>query len=177
MKQWLTNNKRVIYVATAFLILLSFLGCPGSGTSKKIESHEQKQPVPLPVVYKKPPSGFRDTLFITCRSAVFYNSDSVQLEKIKAITEKKVYESNIHDCFYQMRNARMALKKYWHNVQITETSKARYLLFCKFDNSKICVDLNNYNDQCGLFLFDERKNPQLVDMMNIDTELGFYFSR
>ena len=88
-----------------------------------------------------------------------------------------IFESLTHDCFYQMRNARMVLKKYWPQVRIIETSKARYLLFIRADKRKICIDLNNKNDICGVFLFEKDKDPQLIDMMNIDTELGFYFKK
>src|ERR1051325_10946374 len=64
-------------------------------------------------IRRKPPSSFSDTLIIHFPAAVFYNPDSFQLKKIKGITPKNEYESMEHDCFYQMRNARMVLKKYW----------------------------------------------------------------
>jgi hypothetical protein len=76
-----------------------------------------------------------------------------------------------------MRNARMVLKKYWPKVRIIETSKARYLLFIKADKSKKCIDLNSKNDICGIFLFDNKKDPELIDMMNVDTALEFYFNK
>lgn len=170
------NIKRVCGLATIIVSLLLHFSCSNSGTSEKRKQQERKKSEAAWTVYKKPPSSFNDTLIIMGNSAVFYNSDLLQLEKIKAITEKMVYESNIHDCFYQMRNARVVLKKYWPQIQITETSKARYLLFIKEDKSKIYIDLNTQNDQCGIFLFDPQKKPQLVDMTNIDSELGFYFS-
>jgi hypothetical protein len=67
------------------------------------------------------------------------------------------------------------LKKYWPRIHVIETSEYRYLLFIKTDNSRVCVDLNNKDDMCGIFLFDRKKEPELIDMMNIDTALGFYF--
>ena len=86
-----------------------------------------------------------------------------------------IFESMVHDCFYQIKNARMVLKKQWPQVKIIETSRARYLLFIKADKSKICIDLDTKNDMCGLFLFDGKKDPVLTDMTNIDTALKFYF--
>ena len=152
-------------------------GCSHPGNSnKKNRQTQDKSPAP-PVVYKKPASGFNDTLIVRGKAAVFYMADSVQLERIKAITEKMVYESNNHDCFYQMRNARFVLKKYWPGVPVIETSVARYLLFVNADKSSVCIDLNTKNDQCGIFLFEDDKAPKLADMTNIDTELGFYFPR
>jgi hypothetical protein len=127
-------------------------------------------------IRRKPPGSFSDTLTIHYPSAVFYNPDSLQLLKIKEITEKNEYETEVHNCFYQMRNARIVLKKYWPQIHIIETSKNRYLLFVKADKSRIFNNLDNKGDMCGLLLFDGKKEPELVDMMNIETALGFYFA-
>jgi hypothetical protein len=127
------------------------------------------------VQYKKPSSSFSDTLVINRISAVFYDPDSLQLNKIQAITKKELYETNVHNCLYLMRNARMVLKKYWPHIHIIESSEYRYLLFIKADNSQTCIDLDTKEDMCGILLFDRKKEPELIDMMNIDTALGFYF--
>ena len=82
----------------------------------------------------------------------------------------------MHDYFYQMRNARLVLKKYYPNIKIKEVKNVRYLLFERADGKKEYVDLNTKDEPCGLFIFDGKKEPKIVDMMNIDTELGFYFS-
>ncbi len=37
------------------------------------------------------------------------------------------------------------------------------------------IDLNAKNNICGLYLFDTKKDPEPVDMPNVDTFLGFYF--
>jgi hypothetical protein len=37
--------------------------------------------------------------------------------------------------------------------------------------------LNDKNDPFGIFLFDGVQSPRLVDMTNIESELGFYFSK
>ena len=159
------------------MIPIWLLGCSDPGSSAKKDQHEQKQPDTTLVIYKKPPSSFNDTIIITGKSAVFYNSDSLQLKKIKAIISNIDYENDIHDCFYQMRNARMVIKKYWPKIHIIETSATRYLLFIKADKTKTCIDLDSRGDMCGIFLFDGKKEPELVDMMNIDTALGFYFAK
>ena len=125
----------------------------------------------------KPPGSFSDTVIINTTSAVFYNPDSLQLEKIKAISDTMIFESIIHDCFYQMRNARIALKENWPHIRIIEISKARYLLFIKEDNSQQCIDLNTKNDMCGIVVFNRIKDPVLIDIMNINTSLDFYFKK
>ena len=128
-------------------------------------------------VIPKPPSSFNDTLVIDTKSAVFYSPDSSQMEQIKLANEKNVFESITHDCFYQMRNAKLVIKKYWPQLSIIETSNARFLLFIKKDKSKKIIDLNSKNDIAGIFLFDTEKEPELIDMMNVNTALGFYFNK
>ena len=125
----------------------------------------------------KPPSSYSDTVEIVSSSAVFYNADSVQLERIKAATEAGIFESLMHEFFYQMRNSRIVLKKYYPQIEICEVKNARYLLFKKTGGGKELIDLNNNNDPFGILLFDGLQSPRLVDMTNIESELGFYFSR
>ncbi len=126
-------------------------------------------------VPSKPPATYQDTLKIDLIAAVFYSPDTLQLQKIKDITEEKVFESQMHEYFYQMRNARMVLKKNWPGINIIEAKNVRYLLFKKSNTDIVCVDLNK-NDPYGLFLFNGSKDPHPADMMNIDSELPFYFT-
>lgn len=163
----------ILRIFISFSIISIFNYCNGPQAPKQNEPG--KNTTVAPARYKKPASGFNDTLIIKNVAAVFYNPDSIQLSKIKTILTKEQYETEVHNCFYLMRNARRVLKQYWPQVHIIEISKVRYLLFVKTDKSKVLVDLNNKNDNCGIFLFDRKKDPELVDMMNIDTALGFYF--
>jgi len=125
----------------------------------------------------KPASSYSDTVTINAASAVFFNPDSLQLEKIKLITDTMIFESTVHDCFYQMRNARNSLKKNWPGIKIVELKNTRWIRFRVLEGKDEYIDLDTVNDPCGILLFDGHKKASLVDMMNIDTELGFYFSR
>jgi len=163
-------------ISILLVILLTHI-CFSCNRNDENKNNAAKKTAPGTQILLKPGSSFGDTLIIELSSAVFYNPDSFQLKKIKFVDKKMIFESITHDCFYQMKNARMVLKKYWPHVRIVETSHARYLQFIKNDKRKICIDLNTKNDICGIFLFDREKDPQLIDMMNIDTELGFYFKK
>ena len=154
-----------------FFLAITWLSCSGPKKQAPINSDQD------PVKINKPPSSFPDTLTIDSPSAVFYYPDSLQLEKIKGTMKKDAFASEEHNCFYQMRNARNVLKKYWPQVRIIETSRSRFLLFIKNDKRQTLLDLDHKGDMCGLFLFDGTKEPELADMMNIDTALGFYFSK
>ncbi len=160
-------------ILTIFLLTSS---CSENSTKNK-NQQEEKSAKTKPPIIKKPASSFNDTIIVRTKSAVFYSPDSLQMEKIKEVNEKAIFDMLTHDCHYQMQNARTVIKKYWSQLKIIEVSKARYLLFIKTDKSKTCIDLNNKNDICGLVLFDGKKDPVLVDMPNINTELGFYFSK
>jgi hypothetical protein len=167
------SKTTLLRVLPLIFVFIHFYSCTNTGSSKK-----NKTEIPAnshAVQYKKPSSSLSDTLVINKISAVFYNPDSLQLNKIQAITKKELYETDVHNCFYLMRNARMVLKKYWPHIHIIETSEYRYLLFIKADNSQTCIDLDTQQDMCGILLFDRKKEPELIDMMNIDTALGFYF--
>jgi hypothetical protein len=157
------------------LIVIILTACSCSQSPEKNNKQAKKDPISR--IIKKPPSSFEDTVIIKGQSAVFYNPDSQQLEKIKSLNETNVYATITHDCYYQMQNARNVIRLYWPRISIVEVIKARWLLFVKADQSKIYIDLNTKNNICGLFLFDPKKIPELADMPNIDTFLEFYFGK
>jgi len=127
--------------------------------------------------HQKPPSSFRDTLMVNEEAAVFYNPDSLQLQKIKQENRPDYFESMQHESFFQQRNARIVLHQHWPAIRIIETSKARWIGFLKKDGSRVYVDLDTKNDMAGIFLFGTQKDPLLIDMMNVDTELSNYFKK
>ena len=83
----------------------------------------------------------------------------------------------MHEYFYQMRNARIVLNKNWPRIKIIEANNIRFLLFKKKNNEQTIIDLDTKGDPHGLFLFDQKQDPEQADMMNIDTELPRYFSK
>ena len=170
-----TIPDRSLIVLGIFFMVLMISSCTQS--PEKNDKGLKKDQVIRPKTPEKPPSSFEDTVIVDRESAVFYNPDSLQLEKIKRVNNKMVYETMIHDCYYMMQNARKVIRKQWPGVRIVEVMKASHLLFIKKDKSKICINLNAKNNICGLFLFDPKKDPEPVDMPNIDTFLGFYFGQ
>lgn len=156
-----------------FVIALVHFACSDPGNHPP---GEQDNAVHKKVIQTKPPSSYSDTAQIDSPAAVFYTPDSLQWEKIKAVTDPGVFESTQHDCFYQMRYSRIVLKKLYPKVKIVEGLHARFLLFKKRNGSSEYIDLDKKNDACGIFLFDGQKSPRLADMPNIESELGFYFS-
>jgi hypothetical protein len=169
------KSMSVIFTIAIFFAFL-FLGCNNdSKENKDIPAKEHKELVRKFI--SKPPSSFSDTLTINTSCAVFYKPDSAQLEKIKAVNQPMVFEGLMHDCFFQMRNAHIVLKKYFPKLKVIETSNSRYLLFVKEDETSSCIDLNSNNDICGMYIFNSKKDPELADMTNVDTDLEFYFNK
>lgn len=138
------------------------------------ENKSEENTTNLPV-YKKPTSGYQDSLYINEPAAVFYHPDSLQLLKIKEGMDSSVYDGTMHEFFYQIRNAKNILSKTWPGIRIIDAKNCRFLVFQKKDNSKEVIDLDQKNDAYGLFLFDQIKSPLLADMTNIETALGTYF--
>lgn len=172
------EEKKIALILCLLLLPIGFLMLVASCNQvnkEKIQPPATSK-ITKPRFIKKPASGFNDTLIIKSNSAVFYVPDSVQMEKIKKVNEREVFDLLIHNCHYQMQNARQVIKKDWPQIKIIETSTHRYLLFEKANKDEKCIDLNDKNDICGLFLFDGKKDPALVDMPNIDTQLHLYFS-
>jgi hypothetical protein len=128
-------------------------------------------------IFVKPPSGATDTLWINMKSAVFFQADSLQVQRLRLKLDPAYFETMMHEYFYQMRNARLVLQQHWKEVTLVETSKARWL---SFENpataNKKIMDLDKNNELCGIYLFNPGKEPLFIDMMNIDTEAGFYYN-
>ncbi len=124
--------------------------------------------------FNKPPSTFNDTLIVNKPTALFYHPDSLQLARIKALSNSAVFDGTMHDFFYQMRNARMVIKKNWPALSIIDSKNYQVILFIKKDSTKEFINLDSKNDAYGLFVFNTKKSPLLVDMTNIETEISFY---
>lgn len=155
-----------------FLAVIISLCCTDS--SRQTNQLKKKVDRQTPVK-NKPGSSFSDTIKINSFAAVLYHPDSIQIEKIKSITDTGIFESTMHEYFYLMRYSRIVLTKYYPDIEIIEVKNARHLIFEKPGGRKECIDLNTKNDPWGIFIFDRKKAPRLVDMTNIETELGFYF--
>jgi hypothetical protein len=155
------------------IILTSFLlAC---NNKKRISVAPSTQSADIAQVITKPGSSFTDSLQVNKPSAIFYMPDSVQLQKIEALTDKGIFESMMHEYEYQIRNSKIEINKNFPKLIITEPRNIRWLLFQKNNGQKTIVDLNSKNDACGLFLFEPGQDPRYADMMNIETELPRYF--
>ena len=154
------------------LVILSILGCRNKQGSEQVNEQLQDKPAKI----TKAVSSSGASLVVEKRAVLFFHPDSIQLESFRSTTNAQIYETMTHDCFFQMRNARNVLKRSWPGIRIKEVRDTRYLLFVKEDGNVVRYDLDSL-DLCGMVLFDPVKDPVIADMMNVETELGFYFSK
>ena len=123
----------------------------------------------------KPPSSYSDTVKIDFSAAVFYSPDSLQLEKIRSTTDPGPFGADMHEYDFLTKTARLVINRNYPHLKIVDVQKARFLLFLKADNTSLIIDLNTKNDPYGLFAFNRKDPPRLMDLPNIDSDLGFYF--
>ena len=124
----------------------------------------------------KPGSTYQDTLIISSAAAIFYSPDSLQLEKIKAVSDKDVFEANMHEYYFLTTTAHKVIRNNMPSLKIIDAKNIRYLLFIKDNKNKTCIDLDSKFDPYGLILFKPGSDPEQADLSNTDTALGFYFT-
>ena len=152
-------------LTTYILSGLLFIFSCNSNSGQK--NKEEKIPAATRSAIAKPPANFQDTIEVNFPAAIFYHPDSLQLQKIKEITKPGVFDASTHEYFYQMRNARISIKRDWPEVKIIEAKNVRFLLFRGKDDDPTYIDLDTKNDPYGLFLFQPGKNLVDQEVMNI----------
>ena len=121
-----------------FLSTLLIISCSNSTEQNKPADNKTKTKS-LPK--NKPSSRFNDTLKINSSSAVFYYHDSLQLEKIKLVTDTGFYEGSMHEYFFLMKNAHLVINKTMPQLKIIEAKNVRFLLFINDDTAQNVLTL------------------------------------
>lgn len=159
------------------LLLIVLIQCSRTGRRPstvsylaKTEANAKAKPVSI-----KPGSSFQNILIVTESCALFYKPDSMQKEKIKAVTEAQIFESSMHDFFYLQRYARRFLKEHWAGLKIINAENVRFLAFIKKDQTPDIIDLDKLDDSYGLIVFNRIKSPLQIDMANVETQVPDYF--
>jgi hypothetical protein len=159
-------RKRLCYV---FVIVL--FGCNQNGEQPK-EKKQEQSPVKI-----KPGAMGTDSLQIISPAVVFFEPDSIQLEKIKAITGEREFTSMAHEAEFQIYTVSMYVKKNRPELQTLHAKNVRYIVFVKMDGNREIVDLDKIPEAWGMYVFDPKKDPRPADMMSVDTEIPNYFSK
>ena len=92
------------------------------------------------------------------------------------VTEEGIFNSSMHEYYYQVRNAHILMNDQWKAVKIIDARHVRYLVFMKANGEREVIDLDKLNDAYGMFVFDTRKSPRILDMTNVENQLPDYFN-
>jgi hypothetical protein len=124
---------------------------------------------------QKPGSSFQDSLVIPGIAAIFYEPDSLQLEKIRQLSEEGLFKATLHEFEYQVKYSNKILKRDWPRVKIVVAKNVRFLN-CVNNEGKIdIIDLDTYSDAFGLIMVG-KKRAVLLDMTNVETGLLDYLN-
>jgi len=114
-----------------------------------------------------------DTLVVTQNAAVFYEPDSLQMERRK----KEVGEENFYigadDYLFYLNETYEYLEK--ENLPILLTQNKKYVKFVGADSKATLIKLDTLSELWGVFFFDIKKAPQQVDMTMIEEEYKSYY--
>lgn len=164
-------------IAQIYLVAVIFSLCHCTPANEKKEVDGPVQVSQSKDQYEKLSGIYSDTFSVTEPAAIFFYSDSLQLQYFKQNSTHNVFEATIHESESQINNAKLVLNKFWTHIKVIELKKYKFILCKKTDGSQVCLNLDKFNELSGLFLFDPESDPLLIDMMNIDSELDYYFNK
>ena len=158
-------------ILNSLILLLLLAKCSEPGKKNNHPSSDKSSGT----IRLKPGASFQDTMVIRETCVLFYEPDSLQKEKIRAISEPAIFQGSTHEFFFQQKTAHAFLKKYWPEVRIINAKNVRYLLFIRKNKSTELIDLDKLGDSYGMIAFSPTKKPQQLDMTNIETQIPDYF--
>jgi hypothetical protein len=114
-----------------------------------------------------------DTLYINTQAAVFYEPDSLKIERIK----KKVGEENFYigadDYNYYMHLSYGFIDSI--KLPILRTENKKILKFISNDSSNEIIILDTLSQLWGVYFFDPRKKSKQADIVSIEDDYNIYF--
>jgi hypothetical protein len=114
-----------------------------------------------------------DTLTIDKKAAVFYQPDSLQIDKRMKQTGEADFRAGADDYMYYIHISVDYLEK--QGLPVMDSKNKKYLRFVMADNKEKLVRLDTLQDLWGLYLFDPKKNPYNADIIQIEEEYKIYY--
>jgi len=114
-----------------------------------------------------------DTLTIDSRCAVFYQPDSLQIEKrVKEVGEES-FRVGADDYMYYLHLAIEYLKN--QKLPIINAKDMKYVQFMMADEKAELIKLDTLQDLWGMYLFTPKQAPHFTDILTIEDEYKAYF--
>lgn len=157
-------------VAPLLLISVVMLACTNQPRNKKPEQTiTDTTTAPSPIIMAG-----ADTLVVTRKAAVFYEPDSMQIEKRKQAVGEDDFYTGVEDYAYYLNAAHDFLAD--TKLPIMEAKSKKVMEFIGNKQTKQFIKMDTLSDLWGIYFFDPAKgNAKQVDMTMIEEEYKAYF--
>lgn len=122
---------------------------------------------------KKTPSPDTDTLTIGHKAAVFYQPDSLQIEKRMKEVGEENFRAGMDDYIYSINTSVEYLQK--QGLTVIDAKNKKYIKFVFAEVQTQLIKLDTLEELWGIYLFEPRRKPLYVDMTMIEEEYKNYF--
>lgn len=148
----------------AFIPVLLFMACGGGDDNKK--GPEDFDPVLSRVS--------NDTLIVSGNAAVFYEQDSITIEKQRKQNEAD-FTAGLEDYHMYLDSVQRFLATVKDKTASVDAKGQKFIKFIKSDNSSTLVKIDTIPTLWGLYLFTPTKEPEEVDMTDIKNSYEKYY--
>jgi hypothetical protein len=114
-----------------------------------------------------------DTLTIAKTAAVFYQPDSLQIQKRMKRVGETDFRIGMDDYIYSVNTSVEFLQK--QGLPVFDAKSKKYLKFVSPGKEAQIVRLDTLQELWGMYLFDPKKKPLAVDMTVIEDEYKNYY--
>jgi hypothetical protein len=114
-----------------------------------------------------------DTLTIDRKAAVFYQPDSLQMERRMKEVSEADFRAGADDYIYYVNTSAEYLEK--EGLPVLDAKNKKYLKFVLADNRVQVIKLDTLEELWGMYLFDPKKKAYAADMTIIEDEYKNYF--
>lgn len=116
-----------------------------------------------------------DTLFVTGRVAVFYEPDTLRIQKRKKEVGDQEFNTGAGDYLYYMHLSREFIDSV--KLPILTTKNKKYIKFILNDSSMQLVIIDTLPELWGVYFFEPSKKSKNVDIISIAEEYCNYFKQ
>ena len=116
-----------------------------------------------------------DTLTIAKTAAVFYQPDSLQIQKRMKQVGETDFRIGMDDYIYSVNTSVEFLQK--QGLPVLDAKNRKYLKFVSADKKFQLIKLDTLQELWGMYLFDPDKKPHYADITGIEEDYKTYYSR
>lgn len=114
-----------------------------------------------------------DTLTIDRKAAVFYQPDSLQIEKRMKQVGEAEFRMGMDDYIYSLNTSVEYLQK--QGLPVLDAKNRKYLKFVSAGKKLQLIKLDTLQELWGMYLFDPGKKPRYADIIDIEEDYKTYY--